>query len=194
MHFRALSLAALALTAFVVADAHAQGGVAELTVFGGWATARPMDWGIGGEITISAGTYLTLAPRYLNMWGDNSRVLPGGSTIREEDNNATMWSGDIGVRFDASGIEIRPVVGLGAALLKQVVTVRPVDGTGTGEETKETVFVITPGVIVTLPAGPTRLGGELRYIGAGTPEEDFSTDFEPQSFIFFFRVSYVLGR
>jgi hypothetical protein len=98
------------------------------------------------------------------------------------------------VRFDASGVEIRPVVGFGAALLKQVITERPLDGTGTGDETKETVFVITPGVIVTLPAGPMRLGGELRYIGAGTPEESFSTDFEPQSFIFYFRVSYVIGR
>jgi hypothetical protein len=194
MHFRALSLAALALTAFVVPDGHAQSGVAELTVFGGRGTARPLRWGIGGEVTINVGPRLTLGPRYLNMWGDNDRVLAGGDTIREEDNNATIWTGEIGVRFDASGIAIRPVVGVGAALLTQTVTVRPLDGTGTGEETKETVPVFTPGVIATVPAGPIRFGGELRYISAGTPEENFSTDFESQSFIFYFRVSYVLGR
>jgi hypothetical protein len=194
MHVRALSLAALTLTAFAITDGHAQGGVAELTVLGGRGTARPLRWGIGGEVAINAGTYLTVAPRYLNTWGDNSRVLPDGNTVREEDNNATMWSGDIGVRFDLSGIEVRPVVGVGVALLKQTITVRPLDGTGTGVETTDAVHVFTPGVIVTLPAGPMRLGGELRYIAAGDPAAGFSTDFESQSFVFYFRLSYMIGR
>ena len=98
------------------------------------------------------------------------------------------------MRFDLAGIEVRPLLGRGAALLKQVVRVRPLDGTGVGTETTDTVWIITPGVIVTLPAGPMRLGGELRYIGGGDPAAGFSTDFESQSFVFYFRLSYVLGR
>ena len=154
-------------------------------MFGGHGVARPFRWGLGGEVTLLIGSHLTLGPRYFQTWGDFTRSL-GGNTIREEDNNATVWGGDVGVRFLPADVEIRPVVYVGWANFKQVITVGPVGGPGVAAETTALELVIAPGVIITLPLRYFRIGGELRYV-AGPHPDGFSTDFDPQSFVFYFR-------
>ncbi len=192
MHPRAFCLAALVSTTLAPTSAYAQVGV-EFTVFGGRSVASPLRWGVGGEATLLIGSHLTLAPRYLRAWGDFTRSL-AGNNIREEDNDATLWGGDVGVRFLPVGVEIRPVVYLGAASLKQVITVRPAGGTGVATETTATELVIAPGVIITLPLRYFRIGGELRYVAIVTRPDGFSTDFDPQSFVFYARLTYAIGR
>ncbi len=191
MHPRALCLAALVSTALTTTSAYAQVGV-EFTLFGGRSVASPLRWGVGGEVTLLIGSRLTLAPRYLNTWGDFTRSL-GGNNFRVEDNNATMWGGDVGVRFLPADVEIRPVVYIGWANFKQVITVGPVGGPGVATETTALEPVIAPGVIITLPLRYFRIGGELRYV-AGTTPDGFSTDFDPQSFVFYARLTYAIGR
>lgn len=192
MYLRAFCLAALVSTTLTITSADAQGVGAELTVFGGRGVARPFRWGVGGEVTLLIGSHLTLAPRYLNTWGDFNRSL-GGNSFRMEDNNATMWGGDIGVRFLPADVEFRPVVYIGWANFKQVITVGPLSGPGVAAETTALELVIAPGVIITLPLRYFRIGGELRYV-AGTTPDGFSTDFDPQSLIFYGRLTYVFGR
>ncbi len=191
MHPRAFCLAALVSTTMTITSAYAQVG-GELTVFGGRGVARPFRWGVGAEVTLLIGSHLTLAPRYLNTWGDFNRSL-GGNIFRMEDNNATMWGGDIGVRFLPADVEIRPVVYIGWANFKQVITVGPLSGPGVAAKTTALELVIAPGVIMTLPLRYFRIGGELRYV-AGTTPDGFSTDFDPQSFVFYTRLTYVFGR
>ncbi len=187
MYLRAFCLAALVSTTLTITSAYAQVG-GELTVFGGRGAARPFRWGVGGEATLLIGSHLTLAPRYLRAWGDFTRSL-AGNTVREEDNDATMWGGDIGVRFLPGGVEIRPVVYLGWANFKQVITVGPVSGPGVVTETTATEPLIAPGVIIMLPLRRFRIGGELRYV-AGPDPDGFTTDFDPESFIFYARLTY----
>ncbi len=191
MHPRAFCLAALVSTTLAPTSAYAQVGV-EFTVFGGRSVASPLRWGVGGEATLLIGSHLTLAPRYLRLWGDFTRSL-AGNNVREENNDATLWGGDVGVRFLPGGVEIRPVVYVGAASLKQIITVGPVGGPGVADETTATEPVIAPGVIIMLPLRHFRIGGELRYV-AGTTPEGFSTDFDPQSFVFYVRLTYAFRR
>ncbi len=190
MHPRAFCLAALVSTTLAPTSAYAQVGV-EFTVFGGRSVASPLRWGVGGEATLLIGSHLTLAPRYLRAWGDFTRSL-GGNTVREEDNDATVWGGDVGVRFLPGGVEIRPVVYLGAASLKQVITVRPVGSPGVATETTATEPLIAPGVIIMLPLSRFRIGGELRYVAVVTRPDGFSTDFDSQSFVFYARLTYAI--
>ncbi len=191
MYLRAFCLAALVSTTLAPTSAYAQIGV-EFTVFGGRSVASPLRWGVGGEAALLIGSHLTLAPRYLRAWGNFTRSLVG-NTLREEDNDATLWGGDVGVRFHPAGVEIRPVVYFGWANFKQVITVGPVSGPGVATETTATEPVIAPGVIIMLPLRRFRIGGELRYV-AGTTPEGFSTDFDPQSFVFYARLTYSMGR
>ncbi len=191
MYLRAFCLAALVSTTLAPTSAYAQIGV-EFTVFGGRSVASPLRWGVGGEAALLIGSHLTLAPRYLRAWGNFTRSLVG-NTLREEDNDATLWGGDVGVRFHPAGVEIRPVVYFGWANFKQVITVGPVGGPGVANETTATEPVIAPGVIIMLPLRRFRIGGELRYV-AGTTPEGFSTDFDPQSFVFYARLTYSIGR
>ena len=192
MYPRAFCLAALVSTTLTITSAYAQVGV-ELTVFGGRSVASPLRWGVGGEATLLIGSHLTLAPRYLRAWGDFTRSL-AGNTLREEDNDATLLGGDIGVRFLLGGVEIRPVVYLGAASLKQVITVGPMGGPGVADETTATEPVIAPGVIIMLPLPRFGIGGELRYVAVVTRPDRFSPDFDPQSFVFYARLTYAIGR
>ncbi len=192
MNPRAFCLAALVSTTLTITSAYAQVVGGELTVFGGSGVARPFRWGLGGEVTVLIGSHLTIAPRYFNTWGDFTRNL-GGNDVRVEDNNATMWGGDVGVRFLPADVEIRPVVYIGWANFKQVITVGPVGGPGVAAETTALEPVIAPGVIITLPLRYFRIGGELRYV-AGTTPNGFSTDFDPQSFVFYARLTYAIGR
>ncbi len=192
MHPRAFCLAALVSTTLASTSASAQVGV-EFTVFGGRSVASPLRWGVGGEATLLIGSHLTIAPRYFNTWGDFTRSL-GGNNVRVEDNNATMWGGDVGVRFLPAGVEIRPVVYFGWANFKQVITVGPVSGPGVATETTATEPVIAPGVIIMLPLPRFRIGGELRYVAVVTRPDGFSTDFDPQSFVFYVRLTYAFRR
>ncbi len=192
MYLRAFWLAALVSTTLAPTGAYAQVGV-ELTVFGGRGVARPFRWGLGGEATLSIGSHLTLAPRYLRAWGNFTRSL-AGNNVREEDNDATLWGGDVGVRFLPAGVEIRPVVYLGRANLKQIITVGPEGGPGVATETTATEPVIAPGVIIMLPLRYFRIGGELRYVAIVTRPDGFSTDFDPQSFVFYARLTYAFRR
>ena len=191
MRPRAFCLAAL-VTTLAPTSADAQVGV-EFTVFGGRSVASPLRWGVGGEATLSIGSHLTLAPRYLRAWGDFTRFL-GGNTLREEDNDATLLGGDVGVRFLPAGVEIRPVVYLGAASLKQVITVGPEGGPGVATETTATEPVIAPGVVIMLPLRYFRIGGELRYVAIVTRPDGFTTEFDPQSFVFYARLTYAFRR
>jgi hypothetical protein len=192
MYPRAFCLAALVTTTLTITSADAQAVGAELTVFGGRGVARPFRWGLGGEVTLLIGSHLTLAPRYFQTWGDFTRSL-GDNNFRVEDNNATVWGGDVGVRFLPADVEIRPVVYFGWANFKQVITVGPGDGSGLVAETTALEPVIAPGVIITLPLRYFRIGGELRYV-AGPHPDGFSTDFDPQSFVFYFRLTYAIVR
>ncbi len=192
MHPRAFCLAALLSTTLAPTSAYAQVGV-EFTVFGGRRTSSPLRWGVGGEVALLIGSHLTVAPRYLRAWGDFTRRL-AGNVLREEANDATLWGGDVGVRFLPGGVEIRPVVYVGVASLKQIITVGPTGGPGVADETTATEPVIAPGVIIMLPLGPVRIGGELRYVAIVTRPSTFSTDFEPQSFVFYLRLTYAIGR
>ncbi len=191
MHPPALCLAALVSTTLAPTSAYAQVGV-EFTVFGGRSVASPLRWGVGGEATLSIGSHLTLGPRYFRTWGNFTRNL-GGNTLRQEDNDATVYGFDVGVRFLPAGVEIRPVVYLGAASLKQVIAVGPVGSPGVATETTATEPLIAPGVIIMLPLRYFRIGGELRYV-AGPDPDGFSTDFDAQSFVFYVRLTYAFRR
>ena len=193
MYPRAFCLAALVTTTLTITSADAQVVGAELTVFGGRGVARPFRWGLGGEVTLLIGSHLTLAPRYFQTWGDFTRSL-GGNNFRVEDNNATMWGGDVGVRFLPADVEIRPVVYVGWASFKQVITVGPLSGPGVATETTATEPLIAPGVIITLPLRYFRIGGELRYVAIVTRPDGFSTEFDPQSFVFYARLTYAFRR
>ncbi len=192
MHPRAFCLAALVSTALTTTSAYAQVVSGEFTVFGGRSPARPIRWGLGGEATLSIGPHLTLGPRFLRAWGDFTRSLAGNS-LREENNDVAVLGGDFGVRLLPGGVEIRPVVYVGAASLKQVITVGPVGSPGVATETTATEPLIAPGVIIMLPLRYFRIGGELRYV-AGPDPDGFSTDFDAQSFVFYVRLTYAFRR
>ncbi len=189
MQPRAFCLAALVSTTLAPTSAYAQVG-GEFTVFGGRSPASPLRWSVGAEATLLVGSHFTLGPRVFFAWGDFTRRT--GGIAREEDNNATVFGGDVGVRFLPGGVEIRPVVYLGAANLKQVITVGPVGGPGVETETTATEPLIAPGVMIMLPLRRFRIGGEMRYV-VGPDPDGFSTDFDPQTFVFYVRLTYAIG-
>ena len=191
MHPRAFCLAALVSTTLATTSAYAQVVGGELTVFGGRGEARPFRWGVGGEATLLIGSHLTLGPRVLRTWGGFTGGE--GNINRVEENDATVWGGDVGVRFLPADVDIRPVVFLGAASFKQIITVGPVGGPGVATETTALEPVIAPGLIIMLPLRHFRIGGELRYL-AGTLPDGFSTDFDTQSLVFYARLTYAIRR
>ncbi len=174
-----------ALSLLLPATLAAQVG-AEIAVMGGQASSTALRNGLGGQVVILIpNTPLTVGGRFLRHWGDASFL--DGNTIVDEENDATAWFGELGLRTEAAGIELGATFNAGTAKFTQALT--PVGDTTTVRETNE--FTFAPGISATLPLGPVRVGGEIHYFIGGDP--GFQTTFDNRDFIFYFRLAYRIG-
>lgn len=175
-----------ALTLLTPATLTAQVGV-ELAVVGGLASGTALKYGLGGNLALLVpNAPLSIGARFLRHWSDATGSL-SGSTLVTEENDATGFFGELGLRTDLSGIEVGATLNAGVAKYTQARTPRG-DTTRVSESTE---FTFAPGIVGSLPLGPIRLGAEIHYFIGGDP--GFATTFDNRDFIFYFRWSYRFG-
>jgi len=179
------SLCVLGALGLFPATLNGQVGV-EIAMVGGQASGTALRNGLGGQLALLIpNTPLTIGARYLNHWGDASSLT--GTTLVDEENRATAWLGELGLRTEAAGFELRATLNAGVAMFTQTRT--PVGDTARVNEASE--FTLAPGIQGTLPLGPLRVGAEIHYFIAGDP--GFTTTFDSRDFLFYFRLAYRFG-
>lgn len=191
MRTRRLFLAILLLSTANVTALNAQLPEFRLGIFGGQGAEGGYRNGFGGTAGVMIAQKFFAGGRYIRHWGGTDMFTPDTNISRVE-RDANIVTGELGVQLLSAGIEIRGAANIGAAALTEKTSLETVGGTViTSSEAEKTVFVFMPGVIVTLPLGRFKLGGELHYFIGGDPE--LSTEIDSKSLIFYGRLTYAFS-
>lgn len=191
MRIRELFLAFVVLSAADVTALRAQLPELQLGIFGGQGVEGGYRNGFGGTAGVMIAQRFFVGGRYIRHWGGTDQFTPD-TNIRRVDRDANIVTAELGVQLFSAGIEIRGTANFGAAAFTEETSLETVSGTVlTASEAAKTEFLVSPGVIVTLPLGRFKVGGELHYFLFGDPE--LNPDVDNRSFVFYGRLVYPIS-